>query len=101
MAFNTVCIESQQKFYKLISSPSRGPLLGCQRNPTVSATKKRKAEDKSPPPTATCLTDSLPASTQDFIEYIEERNYKEMEDVFDDHEDVDVDDIGKLPTLAD
>ena len=43
-AFNTACIESRREFWKLIS-PSRGPLVGRRQNPTVLATKKRKAAE--------------------------------------------------------
>ena len=56
LAFNTACIESRRVFRKLTSSPSRGPLLDCRRNPAASATKKSKAEDISPPSPATCET---------------------------------------------
>ena len=90
LEFNSACIESRQEFRRLILSPSRDPLLGCRRNPTASATKKRKAEDISPPSPATCLTESSTASTQGCIEYVEERHDEDMEDVFDDRKDVDL-----------
>ena len=71
--------------------------MDVDKNPTVLATKKRKAADICPPSLAKCVIDSSPSCKQRIFAHRVELNDEDMEDVFDDHEEVDLYDTGKLP----